>query len=200
MRTILFDFGNVIGDFDHRRAIRQWLPHCDLTEEAIFAAIYGADLEDAFEAGRLTGAEFVRRACDVIGYRGTAEQFRAAFVDIFTPNPDVCALVPRLKRRHRLVLASNTNELHSAYFRETFADVLRHFDAVGLSHEAGARKPHRAFFEHCQTLAGGPPQECLFIDDLPANVEAARAFGWRAVQYTTYPELERRLRALGIDV
>jgi putative hydrolase of the HAD superfamily len=200
MRTILFDFGNVLGYFDHRRAIRRWLPHCDLTEEAVFAAIYGADLEDDFEAGRLGGAEFVRRACTAIGYRGTADQFRTAFVDIFTPNPEVCALVPRLKRRHRLVLASNTNELHSVFFREQFADVLRHFDAVALSHEAGARKPHRAFYEHCQALADCPPRECLFIDDLAANVEAARAFGWHAVQYTGYPKLLEHLRSYGIDV
>src|SRR5882724_1645125 len=97
MHTIFFDFGNVIGDFDHRVAIRQVVPHCDLTEDAIFAAVYNTDLEDAFEAGRLGGDEFVRRACELIRYRGTPDAFRAAFVDIFTPNPEVCALIPRLK-------------------------------------------------------------------------------------------------------
>jgi putative hydrolase of the HAD superfamily len=199
MRTIFFDFGNVVGYFDHRRAIRQFVPHCDLTEDAIYAALYGAELEDDFEAGRIGGEEFIRRACEAIGYRGSPEQFRTAFVDIFTPNPEVCALVPRLHPRHQLVLASNTNELHSAFFQRSFADVLRHFDALGQSFEAGARKPHPRFFAYCQALTDAPPHECLFIDDLPANVEGARAFGWHAIRYTTYPDLVRRLRELGID-
>ncbi len=200
MHTLLFDFGNVIGYFDHRLAIRQFVRHCDLDEGACFAAVYDTELEDAFEAGRVRGEEFVRRSCEAIRFRGTPDQFRAAFLDIFRPNPDVCRLIPRLAERYRLVLASNTNELHSAHFREQFADVLRHFAALGLSHEAGARKPHRRFFEHCQRLADCPPEECLFIDDLPANVEGARAFGWHAVQYTTYPDLLQQLRKHGIAV
>jgi putative hydrolase of the HAD superfamily len=200
MHTIFFDFGNVVAYFDHRVAVRQVRPHCELDDEAIFAAIYNTDLEDAFEAGRMGGEEFVRRACRAIGYRGGREEFRSAFVDIFTPNPDVCALIPRLKPRYRLVLASNTNELHAACFRSSFADVLRHFDAIGLSYEVGARKPHPQFFAHCQRLTDALPQTCLFIDDLPENVAGARAFGWHAVQYTSYPNLLRDLRRNGIAV
>ncbi len=200
MRTILFDFGNVVGYFDHRLAIRQLVRHCDLTEAAIFAAIYGGDLEDDFEAGRISGEEFIRRACAAIGYRGRPDEFRTAFVDIFTPNREVCALIPRLKGRYRLVLASNTNELHAPFFQKSFADVLRHFDAIGLSYEAGARKPHPDFYRHCQELVRCPRHECLFIDDLPDNVAGARAFGWNAVQYTGYPELLEQLRRHGIEV
>jgi putative hydrolase of the HAD superfamily len=199
MQTLFFDFGNVIGFFDHRVAVRRFVRCCDLDEDACFAAIYDTVLEDDFEAGRVDGDEFVRRCCETIRYRGTADDFRTAFQDIFVPNPDVCSLIPRLARRHRLVLASNTNELHAARFRNQFADVLRHFTALGLSHEAGARKPHRQFFEHCQRLAGCPPRDCLFVDDLPANVEGARDFGWNAVLYTTFPDLLKQLRAHGID-
>jgi putative hydrolase of the HAD superfamily len=200
MHTLFFDFGNVIGYFDHRIAVRQFVRQCDLDEAECFAAIYDTSLEDDFEAGRVGGEEFVRRACAAIAYRGTPDQFRTAFRDIFRPNPAICALIPRLARRYRLVLASNTNELHAAYFRETFADVLRHFSALGLSHEAGARKPHRRFFEHCQTLAGCPPEECLFIDDLAANVEGARAFGWHALQYADHSEFLAQLSRFGIDI
>jgi glucose-1-phosphatase len=199
MHTLFFDFGNVLGHFDHRVAVRRFVRQCDLGEDACFAALYDTSLEDDFEAGRVGGDEFVRRCCEAIRYRGTADEFRTAFQDIFVPNPDVCALIPRLARRHRLVLASNTNELHAVRFREQFADVLRHFAALGMSHEAGARKPHRRFFEHCQRLANCPPQECLFVDDLQANVDGARAFGWFAVRYTSFPDLLQQLHRHGIE-
>lgn len=200
MRTIFFDFGNVVGFFDHRIAVRQFVRHCDLNEGECFTAIYDTPLEDDFEAGRIGADEFVRRSCAAIRYRGTAAQFRTAFQGIFRPNPDVCRLIPRLAERYRLVLASNTNELHASHFRESFADVLQHFAALGLSHEAGARKPHRRFFEHCQALANCPPAECLFIDDLAANVEGARCFGWRAIQYADHSDFLVQLRKFGIDV
>lgn len=200
MHTLVFDFGNVLGYFDHRIAVRQFVRRCDLDEDACYAAVYDTALEDDFEAGRIGADEFVRRSCAAINYRGTADQFRGAFRDIFRPNAAVCELVPRLAKRHRLVLASNTNELHSAHFRETFADVLRHFSALGLSHEAGARKPDRRFFQHCQSLAGCSPQECLFIDDLADNVAGAQAFGWQAIQYANHSVFLAQLAKIGIDV
>jgi HAD superfamily hydrolase (TIGR01549 family) len=200
MQTLLFDFGNVVGFFDHRIAVRRFVRDCDLNEADCFAAVYDTSLEDDFEAGRVGADEFVLRSSAAIGYRGSPAQFQMAFQDIFRLNAEVCDLIPLLAKRYRLVLASNTNELHSAHFRETFADVLRHFSALGLSHEAGARKPQRRFFEHCQQLAGCPPQECLFIDDLAANVEGARAFGWHGVQYTADTDLLKQLGRLGISV
>src|SRR3954451_18562725 len=107
MHTLFFDFGNVLGYFDHRIAVRRFIRDCDLDENACFAAIYDTTLEDDFEAGRVGGDDFVRRCCSAIMYRGGPEQFSTAFQDIFVPTPAVCRLIPVLARRYRLVLASN---------------------------------------------------------------------------------------------
>ena len=107
-------------------------------------------------------------------------QFDAAYSDMFTPNPDVCPLPALLKPRYRLLLLSNTNELHARQFLRQFADVLAPFDALVLSHEVGVRKPDPRIYEHCRRLAGRPAEECLFIDDLPSNVEAAGRAAGRA--------------------
>jgi putative hydrolase of the HAD superfamily len=200
MKTILFDFGNVIAHFDHRRATRKFAPQTDLTEVEVFDAIYNTALEEEFELGNINGDEFVHAACAVIGYRDTHARFRQDFVDIFTANPDVCALIPKLKPKYRLVLASNTNELHAEHFEEKFADTLKHFDALGYSFRAGGRKPHPNFYAHCQTLTEAEPEECLFIDDVTTHVEAAQAFGWKAIHFTTLADLVRDLRRLGIDI
>jgi HAD superfamily hydrolase (TIGR01509 family) len=97
------------------------------------------------------------------------------------------------------VLASNTNAAHFGRFSVEFAEVLRHFSKLGVSHEAGARKPHAAFFAYCQQFADSPPGECVFVDDLPANVEAARAFGWKGMVYRPGENLAGNLRDLGVD-
>lgn len=110
----------------------------------------------------------------------------------------MCELVPQLRGRYRLLLGSNTTELHSRRFRQQFADVLSHLDALVLSYEIGARKPKAAFFEHCRRVAGCAPQECLFIDDLEANIAGARACGLQGIVYRSNANLREHLTRLGI--
>jgi glucose-1-phosphatase len=201
IRTVLFDFGNVVAFFDHQRALRRLLAHTDRTADQLLALMYYNDLEYRYECGELTTDEVFAMAREVGGLRCSQDEFVAAFCDIFSPNPPVAELVGRLKRNgYRLVLASNTNAAHYAHYREAFRDVLAHFDAIAVSHEAGARKPHPKFFEYAHRLAVGERAECVFIDDLADNVEAARAFGWRAIQYTAFEELLAGLKGLGVRV
>lgn len=198
MKAIVFDFGNVVGFFDHYRALDRLCRHTDLSPQEMFRRVYDTDLEDAFESGRISAADFVKAVRDLWQLRCDDEQLTGAFADIFTPNPEVCGLIPALKPRYRLILGSNTNELHARHFRRQFEDVLGHFDALVLSYEVRARKPRREFFEQCQRLAGCAPRECLFIDDLPANVEGARACGWQGLVYDKPGGLRAQLAALGV--
>jgi FMN phosphatase YigB (HAD superfamily) len=200
IKTIVFDFGNVIGFFDHERTLLRLAEHTDMTTEAMRAAIVASDLQDAYESGRLSTAQFLERTRQLCRLCCCDEVLTAAWEDIFWPNEEVCALVARLKGRYRLLLGSNTNELHARRFRRQFAEVLAHFDALVLSHEVGARKPLAAFFRHCESLAGCAPHECLFIDDLPANVEGATACGWHGIVYDRADDLEARLAEKGIVV
>ncbi len=200
MKTIFFDFGNVIGFFDHTRAIDQLAAHTHLSPAELDAAVYHRDSHNAYEAGHLSTDEYVRRALEVGKLRCSAAEFEAMFADIFWRNDDVCDLIPALAKRYRLVLASNTCDAHYRALCRQFAPELSHFAARGASHEAGARKPHPAFYAYCQTLAGGAaPHECLFVDDLPANIEAGAAHGWRSVQYAAGAKLRDVLAGVGVQ-
>ncbi len=200
IQTIIFDFGNVVGFFDHRLVSSRLRPHATVAAEEIHQLIFGGTLEDEYEKGRLTSAEFLRHLRDRCGLGCPEDVVVRSYVDIFWPNPDVCALLPRLKPAYRLVLASNTTELHFRQFREQFAEPLRYFDDVVLSFRIGARKPSPAFFEHCLERAGCPAAACVFIDDLPANVAGARACGLHGIVYTGPDELRRGLANLGVRV
>jgi putative hydrolase of the HAD superfamily len=200
IETIAFDFGQVIGFFDHGCTLGKLAQFTDMPAAEMFAAIYDSELEDEFEAGRIAPEEFLGRFRTLCRLRDDCEDafLRTAFGDIFWPNDEVCALVPRLRPRYRLVLGSNTNPLHARQFVPQFRDVLRHFDGLVLSHEIGARKPQPAFFDHCRRLTGSRPERCVFIDDLPANVAGARACGWKGIVYTGGDALLDALAKLGV--
>jgi len=201
IKTLLFDFGNVLAFFDHQRAVRALLPHTDLTAEDLVRLIYYNNLEYRYECGEVTTEEVFAIGKEVGRLRCTLDQFVDAFCDIFWANPPMADLIPRLKRTgYRLVLASNTNPAHYARYREQFRDVLDHFDAIAVSHEAGARKPHPKFFEHAHRMTGCEKAACLFVDDLAENISAARAFGWNAIHYTRFDDLVPELRKFGVRV
>jgi putative hydrolase of the HAD superfamily len=200
IQTIIFDFGNVVGFFDHRLVSSRLLPHAAVAAEEIHRLIFGGALEDEYEKGRLTSAEFLRQVRDRCGLGCPDDVVVQSYVDIFWPNPDVCGILPRLKPAYRLMLASNTTELHFRQFREQFAEPLRFFDDVVVSFAIGARKPSPAFFEHCLRRAGCAASACVFIDDLPANVEGARACGLHGIVYAGPDALRRELAALGVRI
>jgi putative hydrolase of the HAD superfamily len=200
IQTIVFDFGNVIGFFDFRLTLRRLTEHTHLGPDELRSLFDGAELEDDYESGRISTPVFLQRVRELGQLRCNDETLATAWADIFRPNPEVCALLPRLKPRYRLLLGSNTNELHARHFCRQFADHLRHFDALVLSHEIGCRKPTAGFWRHCQKLAQGEPHECLFIDDLPANVAGAREHGWHGIVYAGGGDLRVRMRELGIAV
>jgi len=201
IKTILFDFGNVLAFFDHQRALRRLHPHAKVSPEEMIQLMYYNNLEYRYECGEMTTDDVYKVACDRAGLSCSKEEFVDAFCDIFWANPPIADLVPRLKANgYRLVLASNTNEAHYARYREQFKEVLKHFDAIAVSHEAGARKPAVKFFAHAHALAKCEKNECVFVDDLLDNVKAAREFGWHAVQYTKFDELIPELRKVGVSV
>lgn len=200
VKTIVFDFGNVVGFFDHQRAIAQLAKFTDVPPMELALALYGSPIEHDYEIGRLTTAEYVREAKLNGRLDCTDDEFLAAFCDIFWPNPEVCELVPRLKPKYRLLLASNTNDAHFTRYSTDFADVLAHFDHVVVSHKVGSRKPHNNFFAAAQRFTQAAPAECVLIDDLPVNVEAAGRVGWRGIAYRTGGSLVTQLRALGVQL
>lgn len=200
IKTVIFDFGNVVAFFDHSRAVARLAQYTDLPPVELALKLYGSQIEDFYERGLIDTAEYMREAFLNARLTCTAEQFLSAFGAIFWRNLEVCDLVPLLKPAYRVVLASNTTPAHFDTYTKQFADVLAHFDHLGTSYDARARKPEPDFFAHIQTFAQCAPDECLFIDDLPTNVEAAERFGWRGLVYRPNESLADKLRAAGVAV
>ena len=69
------------------------------------------------------------------------------------------------------------------------------FDAVVISGEVGMRKPEARIYAPRRRALDLAPDECVFVDDLRPNVDAAVALGLVGIHHTTYDatatELER---------
>jgi glucose-1-phosphatase len=202
--ALIFDFGNVIAHFDYARAAERFGRSLGLSAEDFLRKGREAGLTEVakqYESGALTSEAFHRRVCELTGLDVDFERFAADWADIFWANEPVHRLIDGLRGLgYTLVLGSNTNEIHARHFRRQFAEVFRHFDRLVLSYEVGRIKPDAGFFLACAEAAGRPPGECLFIDDMPENVEGANKAGLVGVAYIDISQLLRDLRALDIEL
>jgi putative hydrolase of the HAD superfamily len=97
----------------------------------------------------------------------------------------------RAARAHGLKTAVLSNTWgRSVFFPEQF----KAFDAVVLSEREGMRKPDPGIYLIAAKRLGEPPEACVFVDDVPRNVDGARAVGMAGVLHKdaaiTIPKLE----------
>jgi putative hydrolase of the HAD superfamily len=83
------------------------------------------------------------------------------------------------------LLSNNTLDLYDALAAFELDQL---FDAVVISAEIGLMKPDPAAYQAVLERLGVAPQQAIFVDDFPANVDGARAVGMEAVRFT--PDLD----------
>lgn len=100
----------------------------------------------------------------------------------------------RTARRHEVKVAVASNTWGRSVFHPELLEV---FDAVVLSEREGVRKPDPEIYLLAARRLGLAPGECIFVDDLPANVSGATAVGMAGVLHRhpdiTIPRLEELL-------
>ena len=199
IRLIISDFGGVICTFDYRIFCARLARRIGRSAEAIYAAVYGSELQAAFERGRLTGPAYHSRVMRLVGADVPYAEFCPMYGDIFTEIPATGALLRRLRARYPLYLLSDTNEIHFGYVTQT-VEVLRVFAECIVSYEVGALKPDPAMYREALRRAALPAAACVFIDDRPGNVEGARRVGMHALHFTSAAQCAADLSRLGVVI
>jgi glucose-1-phosphatase len=198
IRSILFDLGNVLVPFDIQRGYKQLSQASGLPQEEVAVRIRESGLYEVYESGQIETDSFLDEFTKVLGYRSSLEEFREVWNSIFFPHTATSEeLVVDLKSRYRLVLLSNTNDLHFNWLRERYP-ILNHFDAYTLSYQVGAMKPSERIYAAAVENAQCKPEECFFTDDIEKYVEAARSFGIDAEQFVGEETLRAHLRNRGM--
>jgi HAD superfamily hydrolase (TIGR01509 family) len=107
------------------------------------------------------------------------------------------ALLRELKRRHRMLLLSNTNAIHFPYVQRNYP-LLGHFDHMVLSYKLGVMKPDPGIYEEAVAQARCKAEECLFVDDVQENVDGARRVGLQSVRFEGAEQLRQDLAEAGV--
>jgi putative hydrolase of the HAD superfamily len=152
------------------------------------------------ETGEISDDEFYDRLCNRFDCRPDRAALAYAASAIFEVNASIVALVSQLySAGHPLGVLSNTCQAHWDYCTGgRYGIIPALFDVNALSFQIGAVKPERAIYDAAAKLAGVSPERIFYVDDIEANVLAAREAGFDAEPYTSTQQLSHDLRRRGV--
>ncbi len=199
IRNIVFDMGMVLMDFHPMAACRAAAPDEEGAQQ-LYAAVFAHPEWAGLDDGTLTEAELARRAMA----RLTDERLRSLVPgllggmpnNVLSPIPGMKAVTEGLLARGFGVYLLSNAGLNVSLHREIVPG-LEAFHGVVFSVEEQAVKPDPEIYLRLTGRYGLAPEECLFIDDLPRNVEAARTLGWQGYVFDgDVAALQRMLEGL----
>lgn len=197
IRGIIFDLGRVLVGIDSSRGLLGYLGINDpqelkrLTSDPIF---------HDYNAGIISAQEFHREVCRCFSLEMDFAEFCHVWCDFFYPHEDMFTLISGLKEQYALGLLSDTDPLHWGHICKSYPVIPQVFKTPSLSYEIGALKPDPRNFADAVGKLDLKPEECVFIDDLPGNIEGARRAGLEGIVFTGAADLRRELAVLGVDI
>ena len=211
LRGLIVDWGGVLTS-DIRPSVKRWADKYGVDLSA-YGKVIGewlgpeGELEalvnpiHALERGEMEVPHFeevlARELTLHTGVEHDATDLLQRMFEEFEHAHDMNALVRRSHERG-LRTALLSNSWGDFYPRDLWDGM---FDVVVISGEVGMRKPEAGIFALTLDQLDLRADECVFVDDLRHNIDAAAALGMVGVHHVSYEETLLELEALfGMDL
>lgn len=198
IQAVIFDFGNVLLEWNPRHVYRRYFPN----EEAMENFLHEVSFMD-WNAQQDKGRTFAQGVAELSSQfphysdliQAYHDNWKDSIGDYFAGTVEI---MKRLKKQgYSLYGLSNWSAETFPLAREKY-DFFNLLDEIVISGEVGMIKPEPEIFELLLQRTGRAANECLFIDDAPANVEQAQKMGFAAIQFQSPEHLEDELRKLHV--
>ena len=191
VRAVISDFGGVLTSplFESFAA---WQRKSGLSFERLGQAMADATERNSMhplyelEKGTITEAQFLRMLEAELDPGTSLSGMRDVYFEHLQPNPAMIDFMRELRGRGlRMAMLTNNVREWEPQWRAKLPEIDEIFEVVVDSAFVGMRKPEPAIYElTVERLGDGlRPQDCLFLDDLEPNCDAARALGMTAVRF-----------------
>lgn len=201
IKNIVFDMGSVLTIYNAREYIYGYVDNEEdfrWIKNQLCASVEWLQMD----RGTLTDDAAIASICKRVPahLHGTVERFVREYRMVQPPNPPMERLVEELSQNgYDLYLLSNTS--HRFRIFSKYIKSIAYMKGIWISCEHGLLKPEPAAYLDFFETFSLKPEESFFIDDTPANVEAARNLGMDGcVYYSDVTELRTILREKNIQI
>jgi putative hydrolase of the HAD superfamily len=198
IKNVVFDIGNVMVVYNTHQVVERLFPYhpdAQLLTQQIFKSQIWLDLN----LGKLTEKEANIQYNKLLGIE--IAQFELVMQEIKESQALVAGSLELLVKLHQanVKLYSLTDNIREimVYLRNryTFWD---YFSGVVVSAEVNFLKPATEIYLHLLNSYNLQPQETVFIDDLPRNIDGAKVVGMYGIVFKDALSCELELKSLGV--
>jgi putative hydrolase of the HAD superfamily len=198
--TLFWDIGGVILTNGWDRGSRR---------EA--ATVFNFDYEEfqdrhdlsfpAFDSGHITLNEYLDRTLFYRARPFTREEFTAFMFAQSKEYLETRAVLADAARTGKYFIGSINNEpFELNQYRVEAFNLRRDFLVFFSSCYVRSRKPEETIFRIALEVTQRPPEQCVFIDDRPLNLESPRRLGFNVIHHQNPGQLRSELRNHGVEV
>jgi len=199
IKAIIFDFGNVLLEWDPRYVYQRFFPADPEGMERFLKEVHFMEWNLLQDKGRPFTEGVAVLSQEFPHYSHLIQAYHDHWTDSVGESlAGSVEILKELKQTgYRLYGLSN-------WSAETFPRVRRKHDFFDLlddmviSGEVGQIKPHPEIFQIMLDRIGKPAHECLFIDDAPANIQQAQKMGFATIHFQSPEQLRNALQQLEI--
>jgi len=200
IQCVISDLGKVILFFDNFIFFQKMAEYCPYSYRDIAERVHRhKDMIRSFDTGKIEPEDFYREVIHALEAKIGQDTFFHIYSDVFFPNPPVLDLLRRLKTNNKLILLSNTDVERFGFIKKKFPEIFL-FDDYILSYEVGYVKPHPEIYIEALKKARARAEECVFLDDLPENIEGAQRLGMNSILYGPQIDIEVRLKQMNVTI
>ncbi len=201
IKNIVFDMGNVVIRFDPGAFIDRYAVSAE-DRILLMREVFHSPEWVMMDRGVLTDGQAADILCSRLPerLRETAHRLIASWDRPILEIEGICPLIEELKNLgYGIYLLSNASCRQPDYWQRVPAG--RFFDGTLISYSVRLVKPMPEIYEKFFETFSLKREECFFIDDNPANVEASLHVGMPAVVFfDDVPRLRAQLRQAGVPV
>jgi glucose-1-phosphatase len=201
-RTIIFDIGRVLVRIDLRRAKEGLSQGLALSPDELWSAIEKDPRWNDWQEGRMSARDWHLHLTSRLGIPLSFEQFTAVWNSTLDPEPIFPnSFFEGLSKSCKLGLLSNTDPIHVARLESSY-EFFRYFPPATRTYSCvvGSSKPNPHIFREALKACRAKSEESVYIDDIPAYVDAARRLGMTGIHFQSSEQLSRDLRAAGVGI
>ena len=197
IHAIIFDFGNVLLEWNPGRVYQRYFLNDPEGMERFFKEVNFADWNLQQDKGRPFAEGVAILSEKFPHYAQLIRAYHENWIDSIGAAYDgTTKLLKQLKQAgYPLYGLSNWSAETFPLAREKY-DFFDLFDDFVISGEVGHVKPDPEIFQILLAKIGRPAHECLFIDDALTNINQAQAMGFETIHFQSPQQLEISLREL----
>ena len=186
IKNLVFDFGNVLIEWNSAKILAAFVKEED--RKRVEAAIFDSGLWAQTDTGQLTLEVAIQAAQTLLdsSYSATVEA-------IFTHWYETVDVYHQLQEKifewaqlgYGIYILSTTSEIFYAVENAGLLPMTKVLTGKILSYEVGFAKPDKSIYQKLLTQYALHANQCVFIDDLQINLDAAKSLGFETILATS---------------